>query len=30
MVWTQLFPWGIRDFRHQMHPLVHGALLELE
>jgi CubicO group peptidase (beta-lactamase class C family) len=28
MVWTQLFPWGIRDFRHQMHPLVHAALLE--
>ena len=28
MVWTQLFPWGIRDFRHQMHPLVHAALLK--
>jgi len=28
MVWTQLMPWGIRDFRHQMHPLVHGAIPE--
>ncbi len=28
MVWTQLFPPGIRDFRHQMHPLVHSALLD--
>jgi len=27
MVWTQLFPWGIRDFRHKIHPLVHAALL---
>lgn len=28
MVWTQLRPHGIRDFRHQIHPLVHGALLD--
>ena len=28
MVWTQMVPWGIRDFRHQMVPLVHAAILE--
>jgi len=28
MAWTQLMPWGIRDFRHQIHPLVHAALME--
>jgi CubicO group peptidase (beta-lactamase class C family) len=28
MAWTQLMPYGIQDFRHQIHPLVHAALLE--
>lgn len=28
MAWTQLMPWGIRDFRHQIHALTHAALLE--
>lgn len=28
MVWTQLFPWGIRDFRHQIRAIVHSAVME--
>jgi len=28
MVWTQMVPWGIRDFRHQLVPLVHSAIID--
>ena len=28
MVWTQMIPWGIRDFRHQLMPLVHSAIID--
>ena len=28
MVWTQMIPWGIRDFRHQLVPLVHSAIID--
>jgi CubicO group peptidase (beta-lactamase class C family) len=28
MVWTQLFPWGIYDFRHQFRIMVHAAIID--
>ena len=28
MVWTQMIPWGIRDFRHQLLPLVHSSIVD--
>ena len=28
MVWTQLFPWGVYDFRHQFRVMVHSSVVE--
>jgi CubicO group peptidase (beta-lactamase class C family) len=28
MVWTQLFPWGVYDYRHQFRVMVHSAIIE--